>query len=140
MKKGTTLIIIFHCRALFRDPFAESRARARSALVLSTSSSQLVLSFHGRLSELINSKLQPRETAGMNVARTKKRACLSRFAIWCSYFISLRKGEGGCYKGHRGAQGSGDKRRGAPPRRHRGAAANFIQLRTKMRRQPITES
>lgn len=28
MKKGTTLIIIFHCRALFRDPFAESRARA----------------------------------------------------------------------------------------------------------------
>lgn len=140
MKKGTTLIIIFHCRALFRDPFAESRARARSALVLSTSSSQLVLSFHGRLSELINSKLQPRETAGMNVARTKKRACLSRFAIWCSYFISLRKGEGGCYKGHRGAQGSRDKRRGAPPRRHRGAAANFIQLRTKMRRQPITES
>lgn len=96
MKKGTTLIIIFHCRARYSGIHSLSRgARARSALVLSTSSSQLVLSFHGRLSELINSKLQPRETAGMNVARTKKRACLSRFAIWCSYFISLRKGEGG---------------------------------------------
>lgn len=25
----------------------------------------------------------------MNVVEAKKRACLSRFAIWCSYFISL---------------------------------------------------
>jgi len=25
----------------------------------------------------------------MNVVEAKKRACLLRFAIWCSYFISL---------------------------------------------------